>query len=214
MTDPNENFSVGSRIRLLRLRKGLSLRSLAEISGLSSNAISLIERGENSPTVASLRHLAAALEVPIADFFQDAAEEMTVFVGHGQRAKSQAEGMLIESLASGLSLQHLGPFLVTIEPAAGSTAETYAHAGEEFIHCLEGAIEYRVGDRLYLMHPGDSLLFKAVQIHGFRNPTNAQSKALILIEEREIQDSEKAPQIHRVLHPAPDRSPQVLGSGS
>jgi len=214
MADQNEEFSVGSRIRLLRLRKGLSLRSLAEISGLSSNAISLIERGENSPTVASLRHLAGALEVPIAAFFQEAAEEMTVFVGHAQRARSQAEGMLIESLASGLTHQHLGPFLVTIEPAAGSTAETYAHAGEEFIHCLEGAIEYRVGDRLYLMQPGDSLLFKATQIHGFRNPTSTHSKALIVIEEREPQDSGKVPRVHRILHPAPDRSPQVLGSGS
>ena len=200
MTDQIEGGSVGSRIRGLRLRKGLSLRALAERSGLSSNAISLIERGENSPTVSSLRQLANALEVPIVAFFQDEAEEIAVFVKRGRRPKSVTEGATIESLGTGLADQRLEPFLVTVEPGVGPTAETYTHEGEEFVHCLEGSLEYRVSDRLYLMEQGDSLLFKATQIHGFRNPAESKAIALIIIDERESADRETAPKIHKMLH--------------
>ena len=62
-------LNVGQRIRTIRERQGLSLRAVAERCGLSLNAISLIERGENSPTVSSLHHLATALNVPITRFF-------------------------------------------------------------------------------------------------------------------------------------------------
>ena len=60
----NEKLVVGQCIRELRTKKSLSLRALAELSNLSTNAISLIERGDNSPTVSSLHSLATALNVP------------------------------------------------------------------------------------------------------------------------------------------------------
>ena len=63
--------NVGQRIRMLRDQRKLSLRALADRCGLSINAISLIERGENSPTVSSLHVLATALGVPITDFFEE-----------------------------------------------------------------------------------------------------------------------------------------------
>lgn len=198
--DKIEEAPVGTKIRQLRKRRGLSLRALAERSGLSSNAISLIERGENSPTVSSLRQLANALEVPIVTFFRDEAAEMTVFVKRGRGAKSQAEGTTIESLGTGLADQRLEPFLVTVEPGAGVADETYTHGGEEFVHCLQGSIEYRVGDRLYLMEPGDSLLFKATQTHGFWNAGESSAIALIILDERESPDREAAPRIHQMLH--------------
>lgn len=200
MTDRDEDTPVGQRIRELRKSKGLSLRALAELSGLSPNAISLIERGENSPTVSSLRQLANALEVPIAAFFQDPSEERVAFVKLDQRSRSFAEGVAMESLATGLIEQRLEPFLVTIDPGAGMNSETYSHTGEEFIHCLEGLIEYRVEDRLYQMEPGDSLLFKASQIHNFRNSSPSPAVALIVIEESEPHQGDGRLPVHKGLH--------------
>ena len=55
------NFTVGSRLRDLRKERQLSQRELADLAGLSPNAISLIERDEQSPSVATLQRLAAAL---------------------------------------------------------------------------------------------------------------------------------------------------------
>ena len=88
---------VGQRIRAIREQRGLSLRALAELCGLSTNAISLIERGENSPTVSSLHLLATALEVPITDFFESEQEQSAVLVRPGHRLISHADGIRLES---------------------------------------------------------------------------------------------------------------------
>ena len=171
---------VGQRIRAIRGDRGLSLRALAELCGLSTNAISLIERGENSPTVSSLHQLATALEVPITDFFQEDREQMVVFVEPGQRLVSQANGIQLESLATGLRNQQVEPFLMGVEPGAGNLDQPVFHSGEEFVYCLEGEIEYCVGDQIYNLSAGCSLLFKATQPHCFRNTADTRAWLMMI----------------------------------
>ena len=71
---PSENIptemSVGLKIREIRNRRGFSLRTLAERSGLNINTLSLVENGKSSPSVGTLQQLAKALEVPITVFFR------------------------------------------------------------------------------------------------------------------------------------------------
>jgi transcriptional regulator with XRE-family HTH domain len=189
-TTPN----VGLRIRSLREQQGLSLRALAERCGLSINAISLIERGENSPTVSSLHLLATALRVPITDFFEEDHEQATVFIRPEHRLSSQANGIKMESLGVGLRHQQLEPFLMTVEPGAGNIDVPITHPGEEFAHCLKGAIEYRVGDQRYALEASDSLLFQATQPHCFRNKTGLPAILLIVFQAGE--DAHLARQRH------------------
>jgi transcriptional regulator with XRE-family HTH domain len=174
--------NVGQRIRVLREQRGLSLRALAERCGLSINAISRIERGENSPTVSSLHLLATALDVPITDFFEQEHESAAVVVRRGRRLRSQSDGVAMESLGLGLQNQQLEPFLMTVEPGAGDVEATVTHPGEEFVYCLAGEVEYRVGGQTYHLEPGDGLLFKASQPHCFANPTPAPATLLIVFQ--------------------------------
>jgi transcriptional regulator with XRE-family HTH domain len=191
-----EDIEVGLRIRMLRQRKGLSLRDLAELSGLSTNAISRIERGVNSPTVASLRRLATGLGVSVVDIFKDETEKITSFVKEEHRSRTQAVGALIESLGIGLPDQNIEPFIFTVDPGVGSTTDLCAHPGEEFVFCIEGAIEYRVGNQIYQLSPGDSLLFKADQPHCFRNPSQAPAKFLLVLQEHEKEGRRLAREAH------------------
>jgi transcriptional regulator with XRE-family HTH domain len=177
--------NVGLRIRALRKQQGLSLRALAERCGLSANAISRIERGENSPTVSSLHLLATALVVPITDFFQEDNGQAAVFVKRDQRFHIQEGSVAMESLGIGLRNQRLEPFLVTVEPWMGSFADSITHPGEEFVHCLEGEIEYCVGEQLYRMEVGDSLLFEATQPHYFHNATGTSATILLIFRSDE-----------------------------
>ena len=172
--------NVGLRLRMLRERQGLSLRALAEQCGLSINAISQIERGEHSPTVSSLHLLAKSLKVPITAFFEDAREQMTVFVKHDQRIRSQSDGFVMESLGIGLADQQLEPFLVVVEPGVQNATDPITHSGEEFVYCVEGRIDYRVQNELYQLEVGDSLLFEAAQPHCFHN-SGEKTATLILI---------------------------------
>lgn len=169
---------VGLRIRALREQRGLSLRSLAEKCGLSFNAISLIERGENSPTVSSLHALATALNVRITDFFEEANEQAVVYVRHDQRLRSEGNGIVMESLGIGLRHQQLEPFLMTIDVNASNADELITHPGQEFVYCIQGEIDYRIGNQSYHLMAGDSLLFEATQPHCFRN--KGESPAVVL----------------------------------
>jgi transcriptional regulator with XRE-family HTH domain len=198
MMEPPEP-KVGQRIRTLREQQGLSLRSLGERSGLSINAISLIERGENSPTVSSLHMLATALRVSITDFFQDEHEQAVVLVRAADRLRSQAAGIKLESLGIGLRNQRLEPFLFSLEPGAGNLEQPVTHAGEEFVHCLEGTVEYCVGDRVYELEAGDSLLLQASQPHCFHNPREAPARLLLVFNADE--GSHLARRLH--LEPSP-----------
>jgi transcriptional regulator with XRE-family HTH domain len=161
--------TVGQQIRSLRQGQGLSLRALAERCGLSANAISLIERGENSPTVSSLHLLAQALNVSITDFFETQHEEAVVFVQPETRLRSTANGIIMESLGIGLRNQQLEPFLITLAPLSGNLDQPVTHAGEEFVYCLEGTLEYAIKDRVYRLVPGAALLFDAQLDHCFCN---------------------------------------------
>ncbi len=172
---------VGIRLLEVRQARGLSLRALAAASGLSVNAISRIERGDSSPTVSSLQRLAAALDVPLSEFFKLEPEHATVLVRIGDRLRSRSEGVLIESLGAGLPGQHLGPFLMTVEPGASGGEESIRHGGEEFVHCLEGEVEYLVGGDWHRLEEGDSLLFLAHQPHMCRNSSHARTRLLIVI---------------------------------
>ena len=185
---------VGKRIRTLRNQQGLSLRALSDQCGLSINAISQIERGENSPTVSTLHRLANALGVQITDFFQEEAKQRMVLVKRDQGLRSQSNGVVMESLGTGLFNQQLEPFRMLIQPGSGQLDDPVSHSGQEFIHCLAGEIEYTVGDQVIQLQQGDSLLFDATQLHGYRNRTDQQ--AAILIVFLAFQDLQLTRQLH------------------
>jgi transcriptional regulator with XRE-family HTH domain len=173
---------VGQIIKSLRSKKGLSLRDLSNRSGLSFNAISNIERGENSPTVASLHKIACALEVHITDLFQQDIQKLTVFVRPEDSTLLRSKGVIIEGLGSGLPYQQLEPFKMIVAPNSGNTMEPISHSGEEFVYCLSGRLEYIVYDETFILEPGDKLLFKATQPHCWRNLENEPAEVMLVLE--------------------------------
>ncbi|MCD4673580.1 MAG: helix-turn-helix domain-containing protein, partial [Anaerolineaceae bacterium] len=68
--DAQPEVLVGRKLRELRTQQGLSLRALAERSGLNVNTLSLLENGKSSPSLSTLHQLALTLNVPIALFFE------------------------------------------------------------------------------------------------------------------------------------------------
>ena len=173
---------VGQRIRELRTQKGLSLRALAKLSGLSTNAISLIERGDNSPTVSSLHNLATALAVPNTAFFEQKADGQVVHLKKSHRPTSETAGVKMENLGSGLPNQQNEPFFMTIAPRGSSTISQITHSGEEFVYVLKGALVSRINDEEYQLEEGDSLLFLASQPHIYRNETKKAAQIIIVFQ--------------------------------
>ena len=186
---------VGRGLRLLREQRGLTLRTLAQRSGLSVNAVSLIERGQTSPTVASLHRLATALGVRIADFFGSRDEESVVFVPADSRRQTRTQGTVIESLGAGLIGQRVEPFVITLQPGSGSGAEPIAHGGQEFALGLRGQVAYTVNGRAYLLKPGDALLFDASLPHAWRNSREEEASLLLVLEAIEGRGAQLLPHL-------------------
>ena len=176
---------VGSQLLRMRQERGLSLRALAKECGLSVNAISRIERGESSPTVSSLQRLARTLNVQITEFFRARPEHSTILVREDQRLRTHGEGVLIESLGTGLHGQRMGPFIMTLMPGASGAEEPITHGGEEFVYCLEGEVDYLIQDEWQRLKAGDSLLFLASQEHMCRNTSLEKTKLLLVIQAQE-----------------------------
>jgi transcriptional regulator with XRE-family HTH domain len=190
----NPEPNVGSRLRSMREQQRLSLRALAERCGLSINAISQIERGENSPTVASLHRLATALGVHITDLFQEETKQTVILVKQNRGLRSQSNGVLMESLGIGLFNQQMEPFRMSIQPGCSNMQDLISHPGEEFVHCLQGKIEYSIGDQVLVLEQGDSLLFDATQRHGYHNPTSQE--AVVLMVFLAFEEHQLARQLH------------------
>jgi quercetin dioxygenase-like cupin family protein len=92
------------------------------------------------------------------------------------------DGILMESLGTGLRNQQLEPFLMTVEGRAGNIDQPITHPGEELVYCLAGEIEYCVGDQVYRLEPGFSLLFEATQPHCFRNASRLPATLIVIFQ--------------------------------
>jgi len=176
------SVDVGARLRELREARSISMRGLATKSGLSANALSMIERGKTSPSVSTLYKLADALGVSITEFFGPPAEKTNaILVKADQRTRVPFARGVWEGLGGEKFEGRVEPFVLTLESGASSGPHTMIHSGHEFVFCLRGQLEYLVEKHVYQLEAGDSLLFAAQLTHRWRNPGNTVTNALIIL---------------------------------
>jgi transcriptional regulator with XRE-family HTH domain len=190
-----ESVDVGQRLRVLREERGISMRALARRSGLSANALSMIERGLTSPSVSTLNKLATALEVPITAFFrQEPTREQIVFRKASERTRVPFLRGLLEGLGGESFVGRVEAFLLTLESGGSSGPHGMIHTGHELVFCLRGTLEYEVEDQRFLLEPGDNLIFMAQLVHRWRNPGNSVTNAIVVISA--FEDSERPGEFH------------------
>ncbi len=163
--------AIGLQVKAYRTELGMTVVEVAKQAGLSAGMLSKIENGNTSPSLATLKALSRALNVPVTSFFRKFEE-----VSDATHVKA-GEGLVIErrGTRAGHQYQLLGhnvgkPF--SVEPYLIALTEQsevfpiFQHAGMEFIYMLDGEIVYRHADKTYHLHAGDSLSFDADAPHG------------------------------------------------
>jgi transcriptional regulator with XRE-family HTH domain len=180
---PDISFSLGARLRGVRKERALSQRELADLADLSPNAISLIERDEISPSVATLQRLAAALGVKMSYFFESATVARILHFRPNQRPVIRGAGLTIEGLGARLDGQQIEPFFITLASHADMGAGQVVHTGHEFVCCLAGRVRYEIDGGAYLLEPGDFLLFEANLPHRWGNPGDDDARLLLVLQE-------------------------------
>lgn len=176
------SVDVAARLRDLREARGISMRALAAQSGLSANALSMIERGKASPSVSTLYKLAGALGISITAFFEmENEKKQVVFLKQDERTRMPFPRGVFEALGGEQFTGRVEPFMLTLESGASCGPNSITHTGHEFIFCLRGKLDYYVEKHLYQLAPGDSLLFASTLQHRWRNPGGTVANALVII---------------------------------
>jgi len=163
--------AIGSQVRRYRKQLGLTVAETAERAELSPGMLSKIENGNISPSLATLRALSLALNVPVTSLFRQFEEQRdATFVRAGQGLPIERRGtrsghqyqLLGHSIHSDVSVE---PYLITLEEDS-EVFPIFQHGGVEFIYVLQGVVVYRHADATYRLSPGDSLFFDADAPHG------------------------------------------------
>jgi transcriptional regulator with XRE-family HTH domain len=186
---PDLNRRIGGRVRDLRAARGLSLDALGGKSGVSRSMISLIERGESSPTAIVLEKLAAGLGVPLASLFDAPARTGQAPEGPVARRGDQPQW---QDPASGYRRRNVSPpgvpqpmQIVEVRFPPGGRVAFEAGAREVRVHqqvwVLQGAIDITLGTERHRLREGDCL---AMQLDGptmFHNPTRKPARYAVVI---------------------------------
>ncbi len=174
----------------VRQQKNLSVRALAARSGLAVNTLSMIENGKTSPSVSTLQILARALEEPIAAFFaEETVEKKVVYTRSQRRPVAMVDTTRLEHLGKDLAGSAVQPFVVTLEPGAGSGHSLIVHTGHEFVYCLTGQVRYIVAGETYLLEAGDSIVFESHLPHCWENTGGEPAEMILVLIPADMRDT-------------------------
>jgi transcriptional regulator with XRE-family HTH domain len=178
---------LGPRIRALREAMDLSLRDLAERSGVSAPMLSQVERGETSPTLQVASRIASGLELRLSQLLRLDEDGAVSVVRRSDRRKGPAigSGHRYEVLTPPLPGQRAEVSLHTLTPGAstGGRGDPPMHepGSREVALVEQGAVTFHCDGQRYELDAGDCVTFDADLPHRFENPGEHEAVLLAVV---------------------------------
>ncbi|MBJ6372862.1 helix-turn-helix domain-containing protein [Sedimentitalea arenosa] len=182
-SDPTQCASLGADLRALRKARGLTLIGLAEALGRSVGWLSQVERDLSEPSVTDLRHIAAALGVPVSMLFSShavpAAEAGYIVRRGARRAIGTTAAGLVEELLSPDLTDDFEMVHSTFAPHS-AIGETVSRPTQEVGVLISGTLDLAIGAREFTIHPGDSFRIRGEPFR-WSNPYDTEALAIWVI---------------------------------
>jgi transcriptional regulator with XRE-family HTH domain len=183
------NHRIAARVRELRSRQGLSLDALAGKSGVSRSMISVIERGQSSPTAVVLEKLAVGLGTTLPALFAAPAASARAPDGPVARRAAQPEwqdpasGYVRRSVSPPGAPQPMQLVEVHFPPGARVAFENAPRHTRVYqqIWVLKGAMDITVGRDRHRLREGDCLGMELGRPTMFHNPTRKPARYAVVI---------------------------------
>jgi transcriptional regulator with XRE-family HTH domain len=178
---------IGARVKALREASSLSLRDLAERSGVSAPMLSQVERGETSPTLTVAARIASGLELRLSQLLRlDEGGSVTIVRaderGGGGNAKRGHRFEVMTASQPGqrseLSRHTLGPAGATGAP---DDPPMHEPGSRETAFVERGSVVLVCDGQRYGLSEGDCVTFDADLPHHFENPTSAEASFLAVV---------------------------------
>ncbi len=176
MQESKNAYTIGAKIRDLRLKNGLTQEELADRAELSKGFISQLENDLTSPSIATLIDILTLLGSNLSEFFSDDDKEQLIFTREDFFVK-ETENSTVTWIVPTAQKNMLEPIIVELEENACLDPDI-PHEGEEFGYVLEGAVEVTVGDRKGIARAGETFYFSSDRKHFIKNAANGKSKIL------------------------------------
>jgi transcriptional regulator with XRE-family HTH domain len=177
--------ALGERVRSLREAMDLSLRDLAERSGVSAPMLSQVERGETSPTLSVAEKIAAGLELTLSQLLRLDEDRHVVVVRAGGRRTRRRRGHTVEELSPPLPGQRADVSAHTLAPGAatGGPDDPPMHepGSRETAIVLDGRVDLFIDGQRHELAEGDSATFDADLPHHFENNGKSASRLIAVV---------------------------------
>jgi XRE family transcriptional regulator, regulator of sulfur utilization len=186
-TQTPETLDVGPRVRALREAMDLSLRDLADRSGVSAQMLSQVERGETSPTLSVAARIAGGLELTLSQLLRLDEGDGVAVVRARERliGGSRRSGHAYEVVTPPVPGQRAEVAVHTLEPGAatGGAGDPPLHeaGSRETALVLEGDLRLVCDGVPHDLGAGDAVTFDADLPHHFENPGEEETRFLAVI---------------------------------
>jgi transcriptional regulator with XRE-family HTH domain len=169
--------SVGPLIRSRRRTLGMTLQDLSDKAGVSVSYLSQIERDHVTPTLGTLAQIGRSLGVGL-DYFVAMPTVSDSLVRAGDRRRFSLDGatQAYEKIGADIPTHEMSAFMIYVPP--GYRSETVSHEGEEFIHVMDGEIDFTLDGERFTMRAGDSLHFRGNRFHAWTNRGDSPAQLL------------------------------------
>ncbi|MCJ8322831.1 MAG: helix-turn-helix transcriptional regulator [Rhizobiales bacterium] len=183
-TENNIADRLSKRLKESRKNKGLSLEATAKLSGVSRSMLSQIERGESSPTVATLWNLTRALQVDFAGLLDeekpDKAIKEILRDEHTPTITSLGKGCRIRILSPAHQVGQLEIYEISFSANGELASEPHSSGCEEHLTVQDGAISVMVDDDIVHLNQGDTVRYSGDRPHTIRVETE-HAKVLLIV---------------------------------
>lgn len=179
MATSAEHSELGARVRAYRELRRMSLRNAANAAGVSPSFLSQLERGHTAGSIGTLRRLAAALGVSLADFFSDDQPVAPRVLRRADRPWLDSEPGCSKYLITRRPLQHLEAYVGEFEPGSSTGHEQYTHGdSQEVLLVVAGSVALWLDGTVHRLSTGDSIEFRSSTPHRIDNDTDAPAEVV------------------------------------
>ena len=170
---------LGKRLKKLRRETKMTLKNLANETGVRKEYISQVEKGEVIPPVAVILQLSRALEIDSSILLRE--EKRRAGKKSEEDYRKRTEDYAYRTLTPEAQHKHLKAFKLFIDPRSDHKGVSYQHLGEEFIYVLKGRIEVIVGENKNRLDPDQCLHFNSSIVHKLRNISDKDAELLVIL---------------------------------
>ncbi|HSQ88881.1 helix-turn-helix domain-containing protein [Romboutsia sp.] len=175
--------NISKNISEYRKGKNLTIKELANLTGVTSSLLSQIEKGTANPSINTLKQISKALDIPLFNFFINDVPTEDLVVRSDNRKKiifSESDSFAYELLTPD-SKGSIEFMLMKIPPKESSSEELFSHKGEEVAYVTKGSVNLHLMSTVIELNCGDSVKIPPRSNHKWENITNFYCEVIFAV---------------------------------